>query len=331
MSAVGMTAENVAVPESDPVFSEVVLLPSTLKSFKRGYRISNELVRHSVLAIATAIGQAIVERTALEIDAAMLTGTGTSNTITGFTAMAGTSGVTLGASVVPTIDNLLDAQGSLLAANASLDTAPGSCTPTCSLGYGRSGRARAPAPNMLMNGDAGIAEGTPTGPGTTFRLLGVPVRVSTQVPGAQAGGKIILADMNQVAVGRDTAPSLGVFTETFADSDQLYLRVVARYDIKAPERRRHLHHHHRLMAEQKGAKAPEKTAEGLRRVGVVLYDPDPDQLACIACGQQWQATSLRGHWWRCPKAATGSGGRTVSAATTADLPRNAVYTAAAAR
>jgi HK97 family phage major capsid protein len=75
MSAVGMTAENVAVPESDPVFSEVQLLPSSLKSFKRGYRISNELVRHSVLAIATVMGQAIVERTALEIDAAMLTGT----------------------------------------------------------------------------------------------------------------------------------------------------------------------------------------------------------------------------------------------------------------
>ena len=36
---------------------------------------------------------------------------------------------------------------------------------------------------MLMNADAGIAEGTPTGPGTTFRLLGVPMRVSTQVPG----------------------------------------------------------------------------------------------------------------------------------------------------
>ena len=48
------------------------------------------------------------------------------------------------------------------------------------------------------------------------------------------------------------------------------------------------------MAEHKGVKAPERTAEGLRRVGVVLYDVDPDQLACIACGQQWQATSLRG-------------------------------------
>jgi hypothetical protein len=54
------------------------------------------------------------------------------------------------------------------------------------------------------------------------------------------------------------------------------------------------------MAEQKGAKAPDKTVEGLRRVGVVLYDTDPDQLACITCGQQWQATSPRGHWWHCP-------------------------------
>ena len=43
-----------------------------------------------------------------------------------------------------------------------------------------------------------------------------------------------------------------------------------------------------------------QTAEGLRRVGVVLYDVDPNQLACVACGQQWQATSLRGHWWHCP-------------------------------
>jgi HK97 family phage major capsid protein len=232
MSAVGMTAENTTVPESDPVFSEVTLLPSTLKSFKRGYRISNELVRHSVLAIATVMGQAIVERTALEIDAAMLTGTGTSNTITGFTSMAGTSGVTLGASVVPTIDNLLDAQGSLLAANASLDSAAWFMHPDLFTRLRKIREGSGTGTYMLMNGDAGIAEGAPTGPGTTFRLLGVPVRVSTQVPGAQAGGKIILADMNQVAVGRDTVPSLGVFTETFADSDQLYLRVVARYDIK---------------------------------------------------------------------------------------------------
>ena len=54
------------------------------------------------------------------------------------------------------------------------------------------------------------------------------------------------------------------------------------------------------MAEKRAEKAPEKSAEGLRQVGVVLYDVDPDQLACVACGQQCQATSLRGRWWHCP-------------------------------
>jgi HK97 family phage major capsid protein len=144
MSAVGMTAENVAVPESDPVFSEVTLLPSTLKSFKRGYRISNELVRHSVLAIATVMGQAIVERTALEIDAAMLTGT--SNTIAGFTAMAGTSGVTLAASVVPPSTTCWTPRDRCWPPTRRWTAPPGSYTRTCSPGSARSGRARAPAP-----------------------------------------------------------------------------------------------------------------------------------------------------------------------------------------
>jgi len=154
-------------------------------------------VRHSVLAIATVMGQAIVERTALEIDAAFLTGTGTSNTITGFTSMAGTSGTTLGAGVVPTIDNLLDAQGSLLAANASLDSAAWFMHPDMFTRLRKIREGSGTGTYMLMNGDAGIAEGAPTGPGTTFRLLGVPVRVSTQVPGAQVGGKLMLADMTR--------------------------------------------------------------------------------------------------------------------------------------
>jgi hypothetical protein len=63
------------------------------------------------------------------------------------------------------------------------------------------------------------------------------------------------------------------------------------------------------MGDHKGAKAPERTVEGLRRVGVVLYDVDPDQLACIACGQQWQATSLRGHWVALPQRLQPVGGR----------------------
>src|SRR4029450_8981326 len=114
-------------------------------------------------------------------------------------------------------DNLLDAQGSLLAANASLDSAAWFLHPDMFTRLRKIREGSGTGSYMLMNGDAGIAEGAPTGPGTTFRLLGVPVRVSTQVPGAQVGGKLILADINQGAVGRDTAPSVGVFSESFGD------------------------------------------------------------------------------------------------------------------
>jgi len=40
----------------------------------------------------------------------------------------------------------------------------------------------------------------------------------------------VLADFGQIAVARDLAPSVVVLSETFADYDQLALRVVARYD-----------------------------------------------------------------------------------------------------
>ena len=178
-----------------------------------------------MLAIATVMGQAIVERTALEIDAAMLTGTGTSNTITGFTAMAGTSGVTLGASVVPTIDNLLDAQGSLLAANASLDSAAWFMHPDMFTRLRKIREGSGTGTYMLMQSDAGIAEGTPPGRDHLPAAGRSGARLHPG-PGAQAGGKIILADMNQVAVGRDTAPA-GRVHRDLRRLRPAYLRVVA--------------------------------------------------------------------------------------------------------
>jgi hypothetical protein len=113
---------------------------------------------------------------------------GTSNTITGFTAVAGTSGVTLGASVVPTIRNLLDAQGSLLAANASLDSAawflhPDRFTRLSKIREGAGGY-------MLMLSDAGIAEGTPRAPapasGCWVSRCGSPPRSPAPRPAARS-------------------------------------------------------------------------------------------------------------------------------------------------
>ena len=66
-------------------------------------------------------------------------------------------------------------------------------------------------------------------------LLGHPVYVTSQSPTNGGAGtnesRIILADMAQVAVGRDLDPTVKLLEERYGDFDQLALRVTARFDI----------------------------------------------------------------------------------------------------
>lgn len=50
--------------------------------------------------------------------------------------------------------------------------------------------------------------------------------VSAHVP----EGRAAIADMSQIAVARDLAPTVKILTERYADYDQQAIRVVARYD-----------------------------------------------------------------------------------------------------
>jgi HK97 family phage major capsid protein len=63
--------------------------------------------------------------------------------------------------------------------------------------------------------------------GATYRLFGIPVTVTNKLK----VGKAILADMSQVAIARDLAPSVTILTERYADYDQIGIRVVTRYDL----------------------------------------------------------------------------------------------------
>lgn len=69
------------------------------------------------------------------------------------------------------------------------------------------------------------------------RLLGVPVYPTTAIPtngGVSADeSRVILADMAQVAVGRDEDVTVTVLEERFADFDQIGLRMTARFDVEA--------------------------------------------------------------------------------------------------
>jgi Phage capsid family len=63
--------------------------------------------------------------------------------------------------------------------------------------------------------------------GPTYRLFGIGVTPTNKLP----QGTAVLADMSQVAVARDEAPSVTILTERYADYDQIGIRVVTRYDL----------------------------------------------------------------------------------------------------
>lgn len=63
--------------------------------------------------------------------------------------------------------------------------------------------------------------------GPTYRLFGIPVTVTNKLP----EGTAVLADVSQVAVARDEAPSVTILSERYADYDQIGIRVVTRYDL----------------------------------------------------------------------------------------------------
>ena len=44
-------------------------------------------------------------------------------------------------------------------------------------------------------------------------------------------GTAVLADMSQVAVARDVAPSVTILSERFAEFDEIGIRVTARYGL----------------------------------------------------------------------------------------------------
>lgn len=63
--------------------------------------------------------------------------------------------------------------------------------------------------------------------GPTYRLFGINLTPTNKLP----QGTAILADMSQVAVARDMAPSVTILSERYADYDQIGIRVVTRYDL----------------------------------------------------------------------------------------------------
>ena len=206
--------ENELIPEVDPEFGETELLPSTMKSVKTITRYSNELARQSIVSLDKVLQDRLVADVAGKLDAQFLSAEGDGiTTPRGLFAYEGVEDVAVSGEF--NVDTLLAAQGVALEANVDLNrlalfVRPGDLMALRGL-KDNDGR-------YLLQWDATEAGG--------YRILGMNALVSAHVP----EGRAAIADMSQVAVARDLAPTVKILTERYADYDQQAIRVVARYD-----------------------------------------------------------------------------------------------------
>ena len=206
--------ENELIPEVDPEFGETELLPSTMKSIKTITRYSNELARQSIVSLDKVLQDRLVADVAGKLDAQFLSAEGDGiTTPRGLFAYEGVEDVDATAGF--DVDTLLAAQGVALESNVDLTrlalfVRPGDLMALRGL-KDNDGR-------YLLQWDATEAGG--------YRILGMNALVSAHVP----EGRAAIADMSQIAVARDLAPTVKILTERYADYDQQAIRVVARYD-----------------------------------------------------------------------------------------------------
>lgn len=217
----GWTGENEQIPERDVSFDEVTLLPSTMKSVKVLTRFSNELARQSVVSLDAALKDRLVRDVAAKLDAQLFSAGGDGiTTPRGIFAYAGTQTVAVGGAL--TLDHLLDAEGKALAANVN---PAGMRWVMTSRELVKLRKVKATDGNYIIQPDVTAAGG--------YALFGHGVIVTSRVPdttGATPTGRAALVDFSQIAVARDQAPSVKILDQTYADFDQMALRVTARYD-----------------------------------------------------------------------------------------------------
>lgn len=213
-ATVGFIGEGGLIPDdADVDFDELTLMPTERKSIKTILKYTDELVRQSVIGIDAVLKARLVKDVSDALDLALLTGDGDDDTITGIIEQ---DGVQTDVWDPTDPDSLLDAIGLAVAAEV---------TPNRWFLNGADFVALRKVKET--SGSAKYVLESDLTKDATYRLFGITVQVSNKVP----QGTAILADMSQVAIARDVAPSVKVLTERYAEYGQVGLRVQCRYDL----------------------------------------------------------------------------------------------------
>lgn len=216
----GFVAEGAQISDGDVAFDEVTLLPSTLKGLKVLVKLSNELIRTSVVGLESVLRTRLVTDVANALDAALWDGTGTSNTIKGILRQTGIATGTLDLDDPDSlIDGLATAQGNhVTPTHWVMTSASFAALRKLKVGTGDARYLFDPA--TIQNG-------------TELRLLGLPVILTDFIPNtgtAPGKARVGLVDMSKVVVARDVNAEVKILDQTWGDYDSIGIRVVSRWD-----------------------------------------------------------------------------------------------------
>lgn len=213
--------QNELITEVNPDFTELSLLPSTMKAVKTLTRYSNELARQSVVSLDAALKERLVADVAAAVDTQLFSASGDGVTMPrGLFAYTGVQSINTVGTI--TLDVLLDAQGLALAANVDLTKTKWVLR---SREFIKLRKIKDTQGRYIVEPDVHVAG--------EYRLFGVPVLISNRVPDTTGGtptARVALVDFSQIVVARDVAPSVTILAETFGDYDQQAIRVVYRLD-----------------------------------------------------------------------------------------------------
>lgn len=216
----GFVAEGAQISDGDVAFDEVTLLPSTLKGLKVLVKLSNELIRTSVVGLEAVLRTRLVTDVANALDAALWDGTGTSNTIKGILRQTGIATGTLDLTDPDSlIDGLATAQGNKVTPTHWVMTSA-SFAAIRKIKVGTGDARYVIDPNTIQNG-------------TELRLLGLPVIVTDNIANtgtAPGKARVALVDFSKVVVARDVNAEVKILDQTWGDFDSIGIRVVSRWD-----------------------------------------------------------------------------------------------------
>ena len=218
----GFVAEGAQIPDAAAGFDEVQLLPSSMKGLKTLIKMSNELIRTSVIGLEAVLQQRLVTDVAMSLDAALWDGKGAADTIKGVLQH---SGITTGALDLTNPDSLIDA----LATAQSKFVSPSHWVMTPqSFAALRKIKVGAADARYVIDGVGGF-QGS-----TDFRLLGLPVVLTSNIGNVGTGAgkaRVALVDMSKIVVARDVNAEVKILDQTWGDFDSVGIRVVSRWDV----------------------------------------------------------------------------------------------------